>query len=256
VYRDAATRASAQRGVALIFWKSAVMHRSGIATACAVWLLCTVGALACSSDKSRTDRAIVGQSSPAVDPPATPDSGARARVETFTHDDNRLPDDAWAKADGQTRRLHPSAFPTLPSTVVGELQRLGCTIPQTDGELKPHNVVTGRFLSAANHDWAVLCSRDRVSSILVFPNGAVDDVREVEASPDADWLQGMGGGRIGFSRAIGVADARYIVSHYEEYGGPKPPLLDHDGINHMFVEKGSTVLYWRQGNWLRLQGAD
>ena len=180
----------------------------------------------------------------------------RARVEILTQDDSRVPDDAWAKADEQTRRLRPNAFANLPAAIVGELQRLGCTIPQTDGTREPQNVITGRFLSAANRDWAVLCSRDRVSAILVFPNGAINGVREVESSPDANWLQGVGGNQIGFSRAIAVADARYIISHYEEYGGPKPPSLDHDGINDIFVEKGSSVLYWHRGNWLRLQGAD
>lgn len=232
------------------------MHRLGITTVFVVWFSCTLGALACSSEKPRTDSAILVQSAPAVEGTTTSDSRVRARVEATTQADNRTPENAWSKADEQTRRLHPSAFANVPSKIVNELQRLGCTIPQTDGELKPHNVITGRFLSAANRDWAVLCSRDRVSSILVFPNGAVDDVREIESSPDANWLQGMGGSQIVFSRAIGVADARYIVSHYEEYGGPKPPPLDHQGINHMFVEKGSTVLYWRQGKWLQLQGAD
>jgi hypothetical protein len=180
----------------------------------------------------------------------------RARGEILTQDESRVPDNAWAKADEQTRRLRPNAFANLPAAIVGELQRLGCTIPQTDGTQEPQNVITGRFLSAANRDWAVLCSRDRVSAILVFPNGAINGVREVESSPDANWLQGMGGNQIGFSRAIAVADARYIISHYKEYGGPKPPSLDHDGINDIFVEKGSSVLYWHQGNWLRLQGAD
>jgi hypothetical protein len=180
----------------------------------------------------------------------------RARVETFTQDGNRVPENVWAQADEQTRRLHPNAFANLPSAIAGELQRLGCTIPQTDGTPEPHNVIKGRFLSAANRDWAVLCSRDRVSAILVFPNGAIDGVREVESTPDANWLQGLGGSQIGFSRAIAVADARYIISHYEEYGGPKPPPLDHDGINDIFVGKASSVLYWHQGDWLRLQGAD
>ncbi len=170
--------------------------------------------------------------------------------------DNRVPEGAWATADEQTRRLSPDAFANVPTPIVGELQRLGCTIPQTYDRREPHNVITGRFLSATNRDWAVLCSRDRVSAILVFPNGAVDGVREIESSPDANWLQGVGGDRLGFSRAIAVADARYITSHYEAFGGPQPPSLDHDGIDDYFVDKASTVLYWHQGDWLRLQGAD
>jgi len=232
------------------------MHGIRAAIAFVVGFLCAIGAFACSSEKPGAEPVIPIRSVLSVDAPGTTHSRVHARVETFTQDDSSVADDAWAKADEQTRRLHPNAFAKLPLAIVSELQRLGCTIPQTDGAPEPQNVITGRFLSAANRDWAVLCSRDRVSSILVFPNGAIDGVREIESSPDANWLQETGGSQIGFSRTIALADARYIMSHYEEYGGPKPPPLDHDGINDIFVEKGSSVLYWRQGNWLRLQGAD
>lgn len=232
------------------------MYRIRVDAVFVIGLLCAAGHLACGSEKPRTESSIPARSAPSVDRPGTSDSGVRARVEDLTQDDDRVPDNAWAKADAQTLRLHPNAFANLPAAIVGDLQRLGCTIPQTEGTREPHNVITGRFLSAANRDWAVLCSRERVSAILVFPNGAIDGVREVESSPDANWLQGVGGNQIGFSRAIAVADARYIISHHEEYGGPRPPPLDHDGINDIFVAKGSSVLYWHQGNWLRLQGAD
>ena len=45
-------------------------------------------------------------------------------------------------------------------------------------------------------------------------------------------------------------------AHHELYGGPKPPPLDHDGINDMFVGKASVVWYRYQGRWLQLTGAD
>ncbi|PYR66590.1 MAG: hypothetical protein DMG20_12690 [Acidobacteria bacterium] len=40
------------------------------------------------------------------------------------------------------------------------------------------------------------------------------------------------------------------------YGGPKPPPIDHLGINDVFIEKASVVWYFYQGKWLQLQGAD
>jgi hypothetical protein len=52
-----------------------------------------------------------------------------------------------------------------------------------------------------------------------------------------------------------VADADYIRDRHESSGGPGSPQLDHDGINDVFIEKGSVVWYWYQGRWLRLQGA-
>jgi hypothetical protein len=221
-----------------------------------VGLLCTIAASACGSEKPRTESVIPARTAPSVGRPGTPNQTLSSRIEVPVPENRGLPDNAWTTADEQTTRLHPDAFANVPPAIVDELQRMGCTIPQTHATAEPHNVAIGRFLSATNRDWAVLCSRDGVSAILVFPNGAIDGVREVALSPDANWLQGIGGSQIGFSRAIAVADPRYILSHYEAYGGPQPPPLDHDGINEIFVEKASSVLYWHQGNWLRLQGAD
>ena len=95
----------------------------------------------------------------------------------------RLPD-KWAEADVNTRRLHPDAFGDVPPSVRRELVRLGCTIPQTFGSDRPHNIISGRFMSPARTDWAALCSRDRISTILVFPAGEAASAIEVAAAPD------------------------------------------------------------------------
>jgi len=162
----------------------------------------------------------------------------------------------WAGADEATVRLSPREFPDIPSAIAAELDRRGCLIPQTYGDRRPHNLISGRFMSSASTDWAVLCSRNRTSSLLVFQAGSPDTVIALAESPDANWLQGIGAGAIGFSRAIGVASPSYILEHYRRYGGPTPPPLDHDGINDAFIEKASVVLYWYEGRWLELQGAD
>lgn len=158
-------------------------------------------------------------------------------------------------ADQETARLSPDRFANLPSAIVDTLESLGCAVPQTFGNPEPDNVIKGRFVSTANADWAVLCAHDRGSVILVFPNGSADSMVELEPSPDVQWLQ-ESGGRMEFSRAIAVADPQYIVEHYKAFGGPEPPPLDHDGINDIFVGKGSVVFYWHDGRWLQLQGAD
>jgi hypothetical protein len=91
----------------------------------------------------------------------------------------------------------------------------------------------------------------------VFRGGAPSAVVEIANGPDINSLQTIAGnGTVGYSRAIAVADAKYIREHYASHGGPKPPPLDHEGINDIFIEKGSVVWYWYQGQWLRLQGAD
>ena len=64
-------------------------------------------------------------------------------------------------------QLPPTAFPELPTNLVQELQRRGCTIPQEAySKTKPNNVIKGEFARAGQIDWAVLCSVRGVSTIL------------------------------------------------------------------------------------------
>lgn len=161
------------------------------------------------------------------------------------------------RADAETVRLEPAVFVGLPPQVRQELERRGCVVPQSYSNRVPHNVVRGRFTSGAQTDIAVLCSRQRVSAILVFRGGTTDAVSELGERPDSDFLQAVtAGGVVGFSRALGSADPKYIQDHHRQYGGPTPPPLDHDGINDIFVEKASVVWYWSGRKWLQLQGAD
>ena len=37
------------------------------------------------------------------------------------------------------------------------------------------------------------------------------------------------------------------MRHYDAYGGPKPPPIDHQGIDDAFVEKASVVHYFHRG---------
>ncbi len=166
------------------------------------------------------------------------------------------PPDAWVRADVATLRLDPSHFVQVPESLKSELRRRGCSVPQVYSGGRPHNVIRGNFTSGNQVDWAVLCSRDRTSSILVFRGGNANAVSRIAAKPDADFLQVVAPGQIGFSRAIGVASPEYIREHHQRYGGPKPPPLTHAGINDAFVEKASVVWYWHQGKWLQLTGAD
>jgi hypothetical protein len=162
----------------------------------------------------------------------------------------------WNAADLATVRIRPSAFPQAPAAVRAEMERRGCTVPQPHGASRPENLVSGRFTSAGQTDWAGLCSRDRISVILVFRGGSTTDVAELARQPDRSYLQGLGGGVIGFSRDLGVADAAYIRAHHDPRTRPPLPILDHDGINDIFIEKGSVVWFWSQGRWLELAGSD
>jgi len=165
--------------------------------------------------------------------------------------------DKWRVADSATVRLSPLAFPQLPGRVRQSLVARGCKIPQTFADTKPHNIISGEFARKGQTDWAVLCSKNRVSSILVFWGGSTRSVAEIAKGADRNFLQVVGGdGEIGFSRSIIAVGRAYILNHYREYGGLKPPRIDHQGIDDGYIEKASSVLYYHRGKWLELQGAD
>jgi hypothetical protein len=160
------------------------------------------------------------------------------------------------EADHQITRLPPSAFPELPIKINQELERRGCTIPQVPSDKKPHNVISGEFTGKGRTDWAVLCSLNRVSTILIFRNASEREPLEIAPQADADSLQRGGGTAIEYSRAIEPVGREYILKHYRAYGGPAPAAIDHQGINDSFVGKASVVRYFYAGKWLELTGAD
>lgn len=166
--------------------------------------------------------------------------------------------DRWTVAEKAIVRLPPAAFAQLPKSLVAHLTRIGCSVPQSYLGKKPHNVIKGRFRRPDQTDWAVLCHRNGITSLLVFWGGAPDKSEEIRKSEDRGYLQVVDGdGTISYSHAIGVAGKASIRKYHEAYGGPTPPEpLDHEGIDDAFLDKASTVLYWHNGGWLELWGAD
>jgi hypothetical protein len=162
----------------------------------------------------------------------------------------------FEKADRQVTRLPPSRFPQLPLAIRQELNRRGCTIPQVWGEKTPHNVIKGLFAQRAELDWAVLCSVNRASTILIFRNASTSRVIELARAADINGLQSVGGTQIGYSREISPVGREFIMRHYQAYGGVTPPPIDHQGIDDAFVGKASVVLYFYRGKWFELTGAD
>lgn len=153
-------------------------------------------------------------------------------------------------------RLQPAAFPELPGSVVRELQRRGCTIPQEAFSKRAHNAIRGEFARAGQTDWAVLCSVKGVSTILVFWNGSENAPAEIAPAEDRNYLQTITATEIGFSRGISAVGKDFILRHYQAYGGPTPPPIDHQAIDDAFIEKASVTWYLQGGKWLRLTGAD
>jgi len=158
-------------------------------------------------------------------------------------------------------RLSPDTFPALPHNIATSLQAEGYTIPQCYLFDEPHNVVPGEFAQQGQVDWAVLCSKDGLSSIIVFWGGSSENVARLAQEPDESFLQSIdANGGIGFSRLIHTVDKEGVLDCYAAYGGPEPPPelppIDHDGIDDAFAEKASMIHYFHEGRWLSLPGAD
>jgi hypothetical protein len=171
----------------------------------------------------------------------------------------QLPEDLKRKFDEAERRivrLPPAAFPELPVKVVRELERRGCTIPQTAYTKKPHNVIKGDFAAPGQTDWAVLCSVKGASTILVFWNGSEKNPAKIAQMEDRIFRQGITADQVSYSRGLSPVGKDFIMGHYDAYGGPKPPPIDHQGIDDAFIEKASVTWYFYGGNWLKLTGAD
>ena len=161
---------------------------------------------------------------------------------------------AFERADLETVRLLPAHFVGAPEPVKTTLSRLGCRIPQPWGESKPHNLIRGEFMEAGRTLWAALCSRNRSAAIIVIEEDG--RVRAKLASrPDWRELQSMGD-ELGYSRGLSPVGRDFILDMYQAYGGPKPPPIDHQGIDDAFVGKYSSVHYFHEGKWLLLNGAD
>ena len=159
-------------------------------------------------------------------------------------------------AEQRIPRLLPTAFPGLPRNLVNELQRRGCTIPQTPYTKQPHNIIQGEFAQSGQTDWAVLCSVNGISTILVFWKGSEKDAAAITPMEDRNFLQGITATEIGVSRGISAVGRDFILRHYDPYGGVQLPPISHQGIDDAFIEKASVTWYFHEGKWLKLRGAD
>jgi len=155
----------------------------------------------------------------------------------------------WELAERAIPQLPVSEFPELPAAFVRDLA--GCTVPQTYVTTRPHNVIHGTFASSQQLDWAVLCSRGGESVIRIWWGGPVQCPRELAPAKNLSYLQGIGDGKIGFSRVISTTD------FYQNNEGETSTIkLEHDAIENAFTEKSSTIFMCRDGKWISLSGAD
>jgi hypothetical protein len=162
----------------------------------------------------------------------------------------------FARADAETRRLPPSAIPGLPAPVREALEQRGCTIPQVTGKDAPHNAVRGALTAPTAIEWAVLCSRSKVSSILVIRESSGVVVSELARREDVSFLQRAGPLGIIFSREISVATRDAVRTLRSRANGRSSSPTNHDAIRDEFVDKYAIVWSWDGRKWLRLAGSN
>jgi hypothetical protein len=160
------------------------------------------------------------------------------------------------EATGKIRRLPVEAFPELPPAVAGVLRARNCRAPQPTPAGPLRNVIRGEFFAKGEAGWAVLCSVNNSTALLAFRNDRDTNPDTIITSDDQNYLQGVDGDNIGYSREITPVGRDFIMRHYRAYGGPEPPPIDHQGIDDAFLGKASVTWYFHDRKWLRLQGAD
>jgi hypothetical protein len=161
-----------------------------------------------------------------------------------------------ADSNKTIRRLRVEDYPELPSGVAAVLRSRRCTMPQPNKDGPARNVIEGEFFHKGQKGWAVLCSSAGKSSILVFRNNYDRSPDEIAESPDQQFLINTWQGGTVYSREISAVGQEFILRHHRAYSGPKPPPVDHNGIDDAFLEKASVTWYWHRGKWMQLPGAD
>jgi hypothetical protein len=134
-----------------------------------------------------------------------------------------------------------SAARPLPRNLTLQLERWGCRI---DGPIR------GEFAQRGQTDWAVLCDKDRLQTILIFWKGSELTHAELGNRFNGD------GAHLGV-RKIRSVGRMYIIGHYRAREGEAPPHIEHDGIGDIFehsnaddIPSTSVVHYYYQGRWI------
>jgi len=152
------------------------------------------------------------------------------------------------------RMLPPSSFTELPTPVRRDLEKRRCLVPQTYEAHTPENVIHGAFRETGSADWAVLCSQDGTTTLLIYWAGSASKPAEIAAQFDTDTADPHNQTNLlGYARGIDPASPGSI----KEVIANKPfGPFDHDGIKDAHIEKSSVIHYFKNGTWMTLAGSE
>jgi hypothetical protein len=154
------------------------------------------------------------------------------------------------------KSLPVRAFPQLPAPVADHLRRRGCVIPQSPVVEGPHNVIKGAFFGPRRADWAVTCSHNGTSAILVFRQGEARPGAELSKFDERQLGPANAEGVVEYPYKISAVGRREILYYQQAFGGPLPKRIDHQGIDDYYDGKASVIHYFDNGRWLELTGMD
>jgi hypothetical protein len=157
-------------------------------------------------------------------------------------------------------KVDPLKYPGLPELIAADLSVRECKIPQAYFMSEIHNAISGEFTRPGQTDWAVMCIQGSKFTVLLYRNGIPTYPATIYGpwteEPRVDIFEQSGDTRLGYNRAISAVGEEFIMRHYRAYGGPKPPPIDHQGIDIGCCEQASQTLYWYDNMWYRLTGDD
>jgi hypothetical protein len=151
------------------------------------------------------------------------------------------------------RLLPPASFPSLPATIASQLQQKNCLVPQTYEARRPENVIHGAFEEQGSDDWAVLCSINGATTLYVFFKSKPAEPIVLRHQRDAEWLGSEVIGEYGSAWGISTLKPSQIRAAKLGRG---MGVIDHDGIEDAFVERSSSIHYFRNGEWATLQSGN
>jgi hypothetical protein len=147
------------------------------------------------------------------------------------------------------RLLPVASFPALPQIIASQLRQKSCMVPQTYEARRPENVIRGAFEKQGSDDWAVLCSVDGATTLLVFFESHPEAPIVLRRQRDAEWLGAEIVGEYGSAWGLSKARPSQIQATKP---GASLGAIDHDGIDDAFVERSSTIHYFHNGEWKTL----
>jgi hypothetical protein len=154
------------------------------------------------------------------------------------------------------RRLPVSSFPELPAAIAAQIDERGCMIPQSYQAHRPENVVHASLERPGSSDWAVLCSSGRTVQLMVFFGSSPNEPSVLVTEPEMARMETHDrSGVLGFAWGIDpaspgrVREAQAEMEHH-------PPLLDHDALADVFVEKGTVYHFFTRNAWRIIDTTD